>query len=636
MTHNRSKPLKRRRSAGHGHPCKGSALLIVMIGIIVLSLIGISTLDYCLTSRRLATRNSQLHEAQTVAESELEMMYYSWENLMRGGQNPSSVAQRLSRQSLADEIGPLDDLFGGTTPRTAFAASHRKAGWQVRRTFRYDTTLVGQLPDDPAKTGTVAYFTTGIIVTGSGPNEGITLSLGRRFVMFDVSLFQFAIFYQGDLELAPGSDMDVRGPVAANGSIYAGANQGKSLKFYDTVSFGQTFNGDTTGKEDKKMRNPKSFEPKDKSGNTKLLTAPKFSDDKDQIKARESKLKAMKQAEQENFIGGLDAVKVQQLNPDLFETVNDVYHSVIDPRPRAADPNDPDRPKDDPVIATRRMHNRAGLIITIDSLGTVKITSPSGTEDYASSAEFISAAPVTSIRKPVYDQREAKEVYVTTLDVGNLAKAIDNTPYLKNNFNGVLYVQDERPSNGVIRLTNAQQLPASADGFTVATPNALYIQGDYNTVKTDNQTTSAAVIADTITLLSSDWSDANAAGEIDKRKATKDTLIVAGILTGNTPTKEGGNSGGAHNLVRLMEDWSGRTITLKGSIGQLFTSKYFTSPFPLTLGTVYNPPANRVMVFDQTIANSPPPGSPTTVSFSRGVLITANHPNKTAGSKTTP
>jgi hypothetical protein len=275
---------------------------------------------------------------------------------------------------------------------------------------------------------------------------------------------------------------------------------------------------------------------------------------------------------------------------------------------------------DAPVIASRRLYNRASLRITVTDLGDVAITDGNDA-DYTRRISPADIIPLTSRRQTVYDQREKKYVKVTTLDVSRLVATIESDADLARNFNGVVYVTDKQTSDGVIRLVNGSTLPA--DGLTVATNNALYVQGDYNTTQHSGKNASASLVADTVTVLSSSWSDSNSAGAITNRKAAANLTVVAGILTGNTATKAGTNSGGAHNLVRLMEDWSGRTITFKGSIGQLFESEYFTAPFPTTLGTVYSLPQLRVMEFDGTIASSPPPGSPTSTQFTRGDFFTA-------------
>jgi hypothetical protein len=601
---------------------RGSVILVVMIAIIVLSIIGINAMDVARSSQGLSMRNTRILAAQSVAESELELLFYHWQTRLKQGSTTTEVSDHLSADNLVDVATSSATLFDdAATTRQPFGLPHRAAGWTVRRAFCFSGENLGQLPDDPRKTSIIARFSAGVIVTGRGPNAGIEIRLGRRFAMSDTSIFQFAIFYQGDLELAPGTDMNILGPIAANGDIYAGANQWKVLKFFDTVSFGGKFNGDLNGFTDSQKRHPLSPAPLDKNGTAKWLRAPVFASDADDKVARTKQLKRMADGSKENFIGGLDAKEIASSRPDLFGGENDVYRSVIEPPPaKTLTPEGKTVDTDDPVIASRRLHNRAGLRITVTALGEVAITDGNGA-DYTGVISPADLVPLSSRRQTVYDQREQKNVKVTTLDVAKLISTIKSNDDLAASFNGVVYVTDQQTPDGVIRLVNGATLPAS--GLTVATNNALYVQGDYNTTQHSGKTASASLVADTVTVLSSNWRDSNSAGAISNRKASSDITVVAGILTGNTPTKAGSNSGGAHNLVRLMEDWSGRTITFKGSIGQLFQSKYFTSAFPTTLGTVYSLPNLRVMEFDSAIASSPPPGSPTSTQFTRGDFFAA-------------
>jgi hypothetical protein len=56
----------------------------------------------------------------------------------------------------------------------------------------------------------------------------------QRLQVRDAPLFTHAIFYNMDMEIAPGPDMDVKGPVHANGNMYIQANA--SLDFYSNLT----------------------------------------------------------------------------------------------------------------------------------------------------------------------------------------------------------------------------------------------------------------------------------------------------------------------------------------------------------------------------------------------------------------
>ncbi|HXN36166.1 MAG TPA: hypothetical protein VN877_08335, partial [Opitutaceae bacterium] len=129
----------------------------------------------------------------------------------------------------------------------------------------------------------------------------------------------------------------------------------------------------------------------------------------------------------------------------------------------------------------------------------------------------------------------------------------------------------------------------------------------------------------------------------------KGMTINAAILTGNTPSyvdplnqaagvgSNSYNSGGAQNLVRMEEDWfdgpspnNTLSLTLQGSLGQLFSSDYFRAPYrsnstwpgigPGGVGSdiIYEQPHTRNVNYDQSFSVRTPFGTPTTTSFTIG------------------
>jgi Tfp pilus assembly protein PilX len=172
-------------------------------------------------------------------------------------------------------------------------------------------------------------------------------------------------------------------------------------------------------------------------------------------------------------------------------------------------------------------------------------------------------------------------------------------------------------------------------GFTVAAENPVYVQGDYNTNSADttwNSPTpideagrsSAAVIADTVTLLSDAWDDRNSfmndPTQPNDRSATVTRYRLA-IAAGKTrnftrPTswataaaQDFGLDGGLHNFLRYLENWGGQTLYYKGSIVSLYYSTYNTGTYKSAL--VYSPPT-RGYSFDSDFSTPQglPPGTP--------------------------
>ena len=73
-------------------------------------------------------------------------------------------------------------------------------------------------------------------------------------------------------------------------------------------------------------------------------------------------------------------------------------------------------------------------------------------------------------------------------------------------------------------------------------------------------------------------------------------------------TRNGYYSGGLENFPRLLEDWTGKTLTINGSFVALFESNDCERPMGLASDQVYKPP-QRKWSFDprlNTLAGLPP------------------------------
>jgi hypothetical protein len=185
------------------------------------------------------------------------------------------------------------------------------------------------------------------------------------------------------------------------------------------------------------------------------------------------------------------------------------------------------------------------------------------------------------------------------------------------------------PRHG-IRLVNGNlgNLPVRPDnnlgGFTVTAEEPAYILGNYNANAAGfgDPHSEAAVMGDTVTLLSNNWSDLNSftsPATVAGRVATTSYYRVA-IATGkniNFPQpgfagapQDFGTDGGVHNFLRYLENWGGATLNYRGSMVSLFYSQYATGVFKCC-GTVYSPPS-RKYAFDTDFLDLSklPPGTP--------------------------
>ena len=184
-------------------------------------------------------------------------------------------------------------------------------------------------------------------------------------------------------------------------------------------------------------------------------------------------------------------------------------------------------------------------------------------------------------------------------------------------------------------------------GFTVASENPVYIQGDYNSNAADTtwntppvdkigQQAAAAVIADAVTLLSNNWDDrvsmvglaSNDTSPTDYTNRVANTTyyrlaIAAGKnMTFTNPAAwpeagtedDIGTDGGIHNFLHLLEDWGNGTFkpveNYKGSLASLYYSTYNTGFYKCCTAVYGVPTRNFYFDLDFSVPAGLPPGTP--------------------------
>lgn len=206
-----------------------------------------------------------------------------------------------------------------------------------------------------------------------------------------------------------------------------------------------------------------------------------------------------------------------------------------------------------------------------------------------------------------------------------------------------------------LQLINCEFIPspsfAQDPGCTFVTNAPLYVVGDFNADGAAHTNDAqkiehnhykdyngnsydeppAALMADTVTLLSNEWASEHRehSAESDKwnRKVTyTDLEVSAAIVTGITSTipkgtvmwpSDGAGSGGAINLPRFLEYWTGRRATIRSSMVALFESEVHTEPYHDYFNHFYTPPV-RDWGFNENFENGLyPPGTPNVRAFRR-------------------
>jgi hypothetical protein len=442
-------------------------------------------------------------------------------------------------------------------------------------------------------------------VTGPG---GTRANLTQVVQYVQIPLFQFGVFYgQGvDLEIAPGPDMTFNGRVHANSNIFVGA--GSTLQFQSNMTTAGNINRHI--KRDPAI--PWGNNPQIADAGGVLRTLNFDHDYQPGFGSTWASAQDWKNQALGTFGGKVQdsTMGVQPIIPPVPDLFNDpsnpdvVAHKMLE-LPQASD---------SPELQAAKLHSQADLRI-VNGVATDKNGNPVS----------LPAGLITTTS--FYDARENKTMQITQVDIskaGSMAALANG---------GVLYVASSGPASAcgnpcpAVRLVNGATLPSK--GLSVVSQNPMYVQGDYNTTKngpvdpgTGLQThPAAAVLADAITVLSNNWkpnnSDSKGNQTTDKRLATTTTVNAAFATGPSAESQPGQGNGQLENDIRFLEDWSGKTLTYRGSIIDLWHSMQATAPWRCCgsgAGHYYNPPA-RDWGYDPLFNSFPPPGTP------RGVLL---------------
>lgn len=551
----------------------GSVLAMVFIFLAVSIAIMIAALDWTRTSTRLTARHNQYFRTVAAAEAATEKVLtritrdyqIQGESLVYANLNSYRATVPTESESSVWANYQFSDP-GGNVGRT-------RVEWIPPSEFRL---LSSQYR------GLRGYATTIRLTSNArelGGSFNVSAGVKQEVEVATIPLFQFAIFYNTDLEINPGPDMTISGPVHCNTNIF--------LQPQGTLTFASDVTAVNSITEDKKPTDPTGRTP----GRVVFL------------------------AEHD---GGVSTLTL----PIGTNSSPSAVREVVEMPPVGESPTS--------QMGKERFYNKADMVIKVTDAG-VTVTSGS-INNFATAVPASQFASFISTSTTFYNKREAKTIKTTQIDVGKLRSWNATNSLLRsvvpNADVRTVYVADTRSQTSStesgIRLVNGQTL--LPQGLTVATPNPLYIQGHYNapsgsigTHNTDN-TLPASLVADAITVLSTAWNDANSSLALASRTAAS-TTVNAAFLAGIVPTTPSCYSGGAENFPRFLENWSGKTLTYSGSMVVLFESRIATALWRGTGSTIgiYNPPT-RDWAFDTAFRdpNRLPPGCPSVRALIRG------------------
>ena len=461
--------------------------------------------------------------------------------------------------------------------------------------------------------------------------------------LYQVPIFQFGVFYEGNLEITPGPNMYVFGPVHTNSDAYFRGAATLSFQGPVTVS-GTLYHW---------IRSGGAIRYYLTSDTTAYMTP-----------ALSSSMSSLNSTTKPAPVAGI--YNINDHNEKLILPIGGSKPSSLIELCDSLDP-------------ASLKKQKFACMIKCDAAGVCPVNRWVNGKDDLSARTYISGPKV------FFDRREDRWVKFWDINVGAMAAAsTDSIFYFADT---ITMLKDHGTTKtrllNAFRIVNAKNL---SKNMTIAFANPVYILGDFNLAKAGGSCAprdytgavpdslkycNAQIASDAVTLLSSNWTTQtfskvwmNGSLEQDtlagswtrwpskivwnKTAARYDTTwsigtepttgsvgsysgttrVNAAILTGNKPSRsaafadgtestfESYYEGGWHNTIRFLEDLDGGTTIFKGS----FVCMWAASTKGLNLDSTgtptiksghYSPPA-RVWGFDPRFRslNNMPPGTP--------------------------
>lgn len=573
-------PSPRRAQSG------GYALLMVMvfaaIGLTVLS----ASMNWASQTSLMNERNNQLSSTLYAAEAATEKIIT---RLMRDYDTSGEAAVYANLASYRTNIP-------NSTEDSLWSSYQFSSGGGVAGQSFVDRTVAQTyVPLESQYSGLSGFASTYRVVSNARQTAGrfnVTNAVQQDVQLASIPVFQFAIFYNSLLEFTMAAPLVVRGRVHANSNVFLGSSADLTLQ-QDITATGTIAR--------------KAWFGYALSTFTGAI----------------------------NFQGSV-ATNVRSLSlPIGTNNSAAAVREVINLPPTGELMTS--------AMGQQRYYNKAELLILVSN-ATVNVQVKTPFDAVPVTIPWTNASYFMTTNITFTDQREGKVIRTTELDIAKYRTwAATNASVAAKlgagNAPNIVYVADNRTVTSsqlaAVRLINGQALPAR--GLTLATVNPLYVKGHYNCTNaahlgTTNTTSSmpASLISDALTVQSGAWTDASSTSAYTARNPS-DTTINAALLSGMVYSSADGStirSGGVVNFPRLLEAWTGHTLTLNGSLVNLYNSARATAPFQWP-GAYYSAPS-RNFNFDPNFLQvvRQPPGTPELRTLIRGSWVNAP-PNRT-------
>ena len=406
-----------------------------------------------------------------------------------------------------------------------------------------------------------------------------TALLELQFKTRAVPIYQFAAFYDKDLEILPGPEMFLGGPVHTNGDLYLDAGKKLTINGQITVG-GDIYRGrknDSSCKKNKIM----VYDP---------VTPLALLEDCDRGATSRVKVSTDDAATYNGqIVLGVDKLSLPEISvSDPNQNANFFRLADLRLALKLNSSNIPDTTNAPTAIEVRNLDN------TVNVDATDKLNDPS-------------LCPGTAYGRSVgnstsfYDYREDNQKKMLEIDIQGLLDCAYNQNILEagraindDTQDGLVFHFTVDGPNSIIgansygvRLRDAEELQSSepsaplVKGLTIVTDQALYTWGDFNSTNK----IPASMISDAYNVLSNAWTDQPypCSGDCWSQRKASETTVNSAIVTGTDSTgdsegpggKDSGKyNGGLENYFRFHENWSGVTYHTYGSFVSLGNPRY--------------------------------------------------------------
>lgn len=614
----------------------GGALLNTLIFVGIVLLIFASIFSWAMSNAKMTVRNNQYNMSENAAESAVERVIGQIDRDFISASLGTAASYAALPAGIDQSAWPIQYAFSSTngtagTVDVLFAPS--------------SSSLVPLDSQYKGLTGIAQDVDVYATATPTGQPYNVPATVHESLQFAKIPLFQFAVFYNINMEIDPGAAMNITGPVFGNQSIWEGSQY---LTFQSSVT--------AVGTNYPQVSDPFAL-------NYNGTGAPTFAGGQP-VNNADSLVMPVGSDNSPTAVLGL-----LNLPPPAYAMNTPAAYSATGQTYPA---NEADLVISNFVCGTNfgsATPTGTNMIVyfqdnslvqipydfyTLKTGGTTNSVSTSAGIDCVTNVQYAGFTWATNV--VFYDWREGwnggsgppKKVQAVQIDMGLLNKWLTNQTAINTGYAsdqtkvahsghhiGSVYVYSSVPLTGTqlpaVRVTDGAALPNPGNliqpwGFTVATPDPLYVLGDYNSRTfagsslggtNTTYTVPAALMGDAVTILSDSWNDSITTKMPGPSSTTVNAAMLEGIVQSN-PHISGSYSGGVENFLRLLENWGGSTLTYNGSIVVLFYSQYATNSWVQT-GNYYNPPT-RHWAFDTNFKNGNklPPLTPCSKAMIRG------------------